>query len=86
MPGGAGGVCGLHGIGDNAYKSLHGGGVERLRIGFSLARPQDGQFVQPSQGYGEMAEWSIAADSKSAEPQGSGGSNPSLSASLGYLD
>jgi hypothetical protein len=27
-----------------------------------------------------VAEWSIAADLKSAEPQGSGGSNPSLSA------
>jgi hypothetical protein len=32
--------------------------------------------------YGEVAEWSIAADLKSAEPQGSGGSNPSLSARL----
>jgi hypothetical protein len=32
--------------------------------------------------YGEVAEWSIAADLKSAEPQGSGGSNPSLSASF----
>jgi len=29
-----------------------------------------------------VAEWSIAADLKSAEPQGSGGSNPSLSASF----
>jgi hypothetical protein len=29
-----------------------------------------------------VAEWSIAADLKSAEPQGSGGSNPSLSANF----
>ena len=29
---------------------------------------------------GEMAEWSIVAVSKTVEPQGSGGSNPSLSA------
>ena len=29
---------------------------------------------------GEMAEWSIAAVLKTVEPQGSGGSNPSLSA------
>ena len=31
---------------------------------------------------GEMAEWSIAAVLKTVEPQGSGGSNPSLSASF----
>ncbi len=31
---------------------------------------------------GEMAEWSIAAVLKTVEPQGSGGSNPSLSAVL----
>ena len=30
---------------------------------------------------GEVADWSIAAVLKTAEPQGSGGSNPSLSAS-----
>ena len=30
---------------------------------------------------GGVAEWSIAAVLKTAEPQGSGGSNPSLSAS-----
>ena len=29
---------------------------------------------------GEMAEWSIVAVSKTVEPQGSGGSTPSLSA------
>jgi hypothetical protein len=29
-----------------------------------------------------VAEWSIAAVLKTAEPQGSGGSNPSLSANL----
>ena len=29
---------------------------------------------------GEMAEWSKAVDSKSTVPQGTGGSNPSLSA------
>ena len=32
---------------------------------------------------GEMAEWSIAAVLKTVEPQGSGGSNPSLSARAG---
>ena len=30
---------------------------------------------------GEVAEWSNAAVSKAVDPQGSGGSNPSLSAS-----
>ncbi len=30
--------------------------------------------------HGEVAEWSIAPDLKSGEPQGSEGSNPSLSA------
>ena len=29
---------------------------------------------------GEVAEWSIAAVLKTVDPQGSGGSNPSLSA------
>jgi hypothetical protein len=32
-----------------------------------------------------MAEWSIAAVLKTVDPQGSGGSNPSLSASIEYL-
>ena len=32
---------------------------------------------------GEVAEWSIAAVLKTVEPQGSGGSNPSLSARTG---
>ena len=32
--------------------------------------------------HGEVAEWSIAPDSKSGGPQGPGGSNPSLSATL----
>ena len=31
---------------------------------------------------GEVAEWSNVPDSKSGVPQGTGGSNPSLSASL----
>ena len=31
--------------------------------------------------FGEVAEWSIAAVLKTVDPQGSGGSNPSLSAS-----
>ena len=30
---------------------------------------------------GELAEWSIAAVLKTVDPQGSGGSNPSFSAS-----
>ena len=34
---------------------------------------------------GEVAEWSIAAVLKTAEPQGSGGSNPSLSAMLRFV-
>lgn len=36
----------------------------------------------PATQHGEVAEWSIAAVLKTAEPQGSGGSNPSLSATL----
>ena len=32
--------------------------------------------------HGEMAEWPIASDSKSDVPQGTGGSNPSLSANI----
>ena len=38
--------------------------------------------VLPLRLTGEMAEWSIAAVLKTAVPQGTGGSNPSLSASL----
>ena len=34
----------------------------------------------PGRGNGEVAEWSIAAVLKTVDPQGSGGSNPSLSA------
>ena len=34
---------------------------------------------------GEMAERSIAAVLKTVDPQGSGGSNPSLSANNGFL-
>jgi hypothetical protein len=34
---------------------------------------------------GEVAEWSNAPDSKSGVPQGTGGSNPSLSASFSPL-
>ena len=34
--------------------------------------------------FGEVAEWSIAAVLKTVDPQGSGGSNPSLSANLQY--
>gem|GEM_PF-1276037 len=32
--------------------------------------------------HGEMTEWPIVPDSKSGVPQGTGGSNPSLSATL----
>ena len=32
--------------------------------------------------FGEVAEWSNAPDSKSGVPQGTGGSNPSLSANF----
>ncbi len=34
--------------------------------------------------YGEMAEWSNAAVLKTVVPKGTGGSNPSLSATLRY--
>ncbi len=34
---------------------------------------------------GEVAEWSIAAVLKTVDPKGSGGSNPSLSASIRHL-
>ena len=34
---------------------------------------------------GEVAEWSIAAVLKTVDPQGSGGSNPSLSANFNCL-
>ena len=37
-------------------------------------------FNQIYLGIGEVAEWSIAAVLKTVDPQGSGGSNPSLSA------
>ncbi len=40
------------------------------------------QSLSPATQQGEVAEWSIAAVLKTAEPQGSGGSNPSLSAIL----
>src|SRR3546814_7541428 len=43
-------------------------------------RPFCRHFSVESPPHGEMAEWSIAAVLKTAEPQGSGGSNPSLSA------
>ena len=39
-------------------------------------------FNQIYLGIGEVAEWSIAAVLKTVDPQGSGGSNPSLSAIL----
>ena len=38
------------------------------------------RLVQSARQYGRVAEWSIAAVLKTAEPQGSGGSNPSPSA------
>ena len=34
---------------------------------------------------GEVAEWSIAAVLKTVEPKGSGGSNPSLSATCLFI-
>ena len=37
----------------------------------------------PAMHLGEMAEWSNVAVSKSVVPQGTGGSNPSLSANKG---
>ena len=35
---------------------------------------------------GEVSEWSKEAVLKTVEPQGSGGSNPSLSGIIGHLD
>ena len=61
----------------------------RFLIAREIRRKPKGNAPNPLEGrpqpplnlaYGEVAEWSIAADLKSAEPQGSGGSNPSLSA------
>ena len=44
------------------------------------ADPYGERSEAPAAGPGEVAEWSIAPHSKCGEPQGSGGSNPSLSA------
>ena len=43
-----------------------------------------GFYFRPSTTAGEVAEWSIAPHSKCGVPKGTGGSNPSLSASF-YL-
>ena len=43
-----------------------------------------GQLSTAWKGQGEVAEWSNAPDSKSGVPQGTGGSNPSLSANFSF--
>jgi hypothetical protein len=67
-----------------------GGRMQKFRLPFSK---RDSTFrpLMPSwsrdrgtkgASHGEVAEWSIAPDSKSGGPKGPGGSNPSLSAIL----
>ena len=48
-----------------------------------MTEPGKWYIIRCDQPCGEMAEWSKAADSKSAVPvRGTGGSNPSLSANF----
>jgi hypothetical protein len=42
-------------------------------------------YVRRSTTAGEVAEWSIAPHSKCGVPKGTGGSNPSLSATLTFI-
>jgi hypothetical protein len=51
--------------------------AEECQQAARLTRARAGGYLSP---YGEMAERSKAAVLKTADPQGSGGSNPSLSA------
>lgn len=50
--------------------------LRTINRGKDLAEWKNGATFVP----GKLAEWSIAAVLKTVEPQGSGGSNPSLSA------
>ena len=57
---------------------IFGAAVWTINRGKDLAEWKIGTTFVP----GRMAEWSIAAVLKTVEPQGSGGSNPSLSAKV----
>lgn len=55
---------------------IFGPSLRTINRGKDLAEWKNGATFVP----GKLAEWSIAAVLKTVEPQGSGGSNPSLSA------
>ena len=74
---------------ENSPTQVHGGDRQRgylqaivfymyLRTALARSIPNSTELRQRPKG--EMAEWSIVAVSKAVELQGSGGSNPSLSA------
>ena len=58
---------------------IFGPPLRTINRGKDLAEWKNGATFVP----GKLAEWSIAAVLKTVEPQGSGGSNPSLSARTG---
>ena len=58
---------------------IFGPPLRTINRGKDLAEWKNGATFVP----GKLAEWSIAAVLKTVEPQGSGGSNPSLSARAG---
>lgn len=58
---------------------IFGPPLRTINRGKDLAEWKNGATFVP----GKLAEWSIAAVLKTVEPQGSGGSNPSLSAIKG---
>lgn len=57
---------------------IFGRRLRAINRGKDLADWKNGATFVP----GKLAEWSIAAVLKTVEPQGSGGSNPSLSAKI----
>ena len=57
---------------------IFGPPLRTINRGKDLAEWKNGATFVP----GKLAEWSIAAVLKTVEPQGSGGSNPSLSAKV----
>ena len=63
--------------GDSTRKTRAGPRESRGEVSASVFSP--GAYVSAPY-HGEVAEWSIAPDSKSGGPKGPGGSNPSLSA------
>ena len=63
---------------------VHQRHIQRIVVGshrFSTSVLPGRAYVSPFS-HGEVAEWSNAPDSKSGVPQGTGGSNPSLSATF----